>query len=103
MLRALLFSWQGQNLLKLKCRFSWQAQDFVKFWEIAGARSVVFFHTKCVSKMGRVRSPKRRVPDDDLILSWSDHGRLVFMLAEAIEGVSAEILNLKFCGRGSIW
>ena len=36
------------------------------------------FHTKCVSKMGRVRSPKRRVRDDDFILGLSsDRGRIV--------------------------
>ena len=29
------------------------------------------FHTKCVSKMGRVRSPKRRVRDGDFILGLS--------------------------------
>ena len=53
----------------------------MKFWEIAEARSV-FFHTKCVSKMGRVRSPKRRVRDDDFIFgSWS---KIAFILAEAI-------------------
>ena len=47
------FSWQAQYLVKLECHFSWQAQQFVKFWEIAGARNVAFFHTKCVSKMRR--------------------------------------------------
>ena len=62
------FAWQAQYLVKLECDFSWQAQHFVQFWEIAGARNVVFFHTKCVSKMGRVRSPKRRVRDDDFML-----------------------------------
>ena len=61
------FAWQAQYLVKLECDFSWQAQHFVQFWEIAGARNVVFFHTKCVSKMGRVRSPKRRVRDDYFI------------------------------------
>ena len=65
-------------LVKLECDFSWQAQDFVTFWEIAGARNVVFFHTKCVSKIGRVRSPKRRVRDDDFIFgSCSDHARIM--------------------------
>ena len=68
----------GAELVKLECDFSWQAQHLVTFWEIAGTRNVVFFHTKCVSKMGRVRSPKRRVRDDDFILgSWSDHGRII--------------------------
>ena len=41
------FSWQGQNLVKLHCHFSWQAQYLVKYGMIAGARNVVFFHTKC--------------------------------------------------------
>ena len=64
--------------------------------EIAGTRNVVFFHTKCVSKMGRVRSPKRRVRDDDFMVGLSSESvRIVFLLAEAIHGVSAEILNLQ--------
>ena len=61
------FSWQAQYLVKLECDFSWQAQHLVTFWEY-----------KIVSKMGRVRSPKRRVRDDDFILgSSSDHARIV--------------------------
>ena len=72
------FAWQAQYLVKLEWQFSLQAQHFVKFWEIAGARNVVFFHTKCVSQMGRVRSPKRRVRDDDFILGLcSDYVRNV--------------------------
>ena len=82
--------------MKLECKFSWQAQHFVQFWEIAGARNVVFFHTKCVSKMGRVRSPKRRVRDNDFIVGLSSEcRRIVFILAEAIHGLSVEILNLQ--------
>ena len=73
------FAWQAQYLVKLECDFSWQAQHFVQFWEIAGARNVVFFHTKCVSQMRRVRSPKRRVRDDDFILGLcSDYVRIMF-------------------------
>ena len=54
------------------------------------------FQYKIVSKIGRVRSPKRRVRDDDFILgSWSECRRIVFILAEAIQTVSAAILNLK--------
>ena len=98
------FSCQAQYLVKVECHFSWQAQHFVKFWEIAGARNVVFFHTKCVFKMRRVRSPKRRVRDDDFMLgSWSDYPRIVFLLAEAIQGFSADILNSEFRGRRGIW
>ena len=90
------FAWQAQYLVKLECHFSWQAQHLVTFWEIAGARNVVFFHTKCVSKIGRVRSPRRRGRDDDFIFgSCSDYPRIVFILAEAIQRVSAAILNLK--------
>ena len=71
--------------MKLEYDFSWQAQHFVQFSEIAGARNVVFFHTKCVPKMGRVRSPKRRVRDDDFILGLcSDYPQIVFILAEVI-------------------
>ena len=44
--------------------------------------------------MGRVRSPKRRVRDDDFMVGLSsDHGRIVFLSAEAIQGFSADILN----------
>ena len=51
---------------------------------------------KIVSKLGRVRSPKRRVRDDDFILGLSsDYGRIVFLLAEALQGVSDEILSFK--------
>ena len=104
------FSWQAQYLVKLECHFSWQAQHFVQFWEIARARNVVFFHTKCVSKMGREWSPKRRVRDDDFVVGSSDHARrtsnypqIVFILAEAIQGLAGEILNAEFRGRRSIW
>ena len=61
------------------------------------------FQYKIVFKVGRVRSPKRRVRDAIL---WSDYvrsvvglssdcRRIVFLLAEAIHGVSTEVLNLQ--------
>lgn len=34
--------WQVQYLVKGECDFSWQVQDFVIFWEITGARIIVF-------------------------------------------------------------
>ena len=43
---AIHFVWQAQYLVKVECDFPWQAQHFVTFWEIAGARNVVFFNTK---------------------------------------------------------
>ena len=62
----------------LECHFLWQPRHGVKFWEIAGARNVVFFRAKCVSEMGQVRSRERPVRDDDFIVgSWSDHARNV--------------------------
>ena len=39
----------------------------------------------------------------EMTILSSDHPRIVFILAEAIQRVSAEILNLRFRGRGSIW
>ena len=51
---------------------------------------------KIVSKLGRVRSPKRWVRDDDFIVGLSsDYRRIVFLLAEALQGVSDEILSFK--------
>ena len=66
---------------------------------------------KIVSKMGRVRSPKRRVRDDDFIVGsgriWSDIvgcGRIIVeSLAEAIQGFPVEMLTSEFRGRRSIW
>ena len=94
--REIHFAWQAQYLVKLDCHFSWQAQHLVTFWEIAGARNVVFFNTKSCSRSDGYRSPKRRVRDDDFMLGLSsDYRRIVFLLAEAIHGVSAEVLNLQ--------
>ena len=60
------------------------------------AKCCIFFHTKCVCKVGRGRSPRRRVRDDDFMLGLSsDYPRIVFILAEAIQGVSHAILNLQ--------
>ena len=55
---------------KSRVHFSCQAQHFVQFWEIAGARNVGFFHTKGVSKMGRSGGC-------EMTISWSDHGRIM--------------------------
>ena len=44
------FAWQAQYLVKLECDFSWRAQHWVTFWEIAGARNVAFFNTKSWSR-----------------------------------------------------
>ena len=45
--------WQAQYLVRLEGDFSWQAQHFVTFWEIAGARNVVFDNTKSSPRSDR--------------------------------------------------
>ena len=65
------FAWQAQYLVKFECHFSWQAQYSVKFGMIAGARNVVFFHTKCSWWAWKVTSVARRVAD------WRFHGRII--------------------------
>ena len=67
------FAWQVQYLVRLAGDFSWQAQHFVTFWEIAGTRKVVFYNTKIVSQIGPGRFPKRRVRDDDFMLGLSSN------------------------------
>ena len=67
------------------------------FGDILGdSAKCCIFQYKIVFEVGRVRSPKRRVRDDDFMLGLSsDCRRIVFLLAEAIHGVSAEVLNLQ--------
>ena len=62
---------------------------------------------KIVSKMGRVRSPKRRVRDDDFILGYPriilGYPRIVFLLAEAFKKYPLKSWASRFRGRRSIW
>ena len=48
------FAWQAQYLVKLECDFSWQAQHLVTFWEIAGARNVVFIQNRLRDRTSKV-------------------------------------------------
>ena len=97
------FAWQAQYLAKLECDFLWQAQHFVTFWEIAG-HEMFFFQYKIVSKIGRVRSPKRRVRDDDFVLGLSSESvRIVFLLAEAFRELALKSGASRFRGRRTIW
>ena len=62
--------------------------------KIAGARHVAFFHTKCVSEMGRVRSPKRRVRDDNFMVGLSsDHGRIMLESSLYFGGSNSRIFR----------
>ena len=47
------FVWQGQYLVRLEGDFSWQAQHFVTFWEIAGAQNVGFYNRKSSPRSDR--------------------------------------------------
>ena len=88
----IVFVWQAQYLVRLEGDFSWQAQHIVTFWERVAARNSVFYSTKSSPRSDR-ECPVR---DDDFMLgSWSDDPRIVFLLAEALQGVSAEILSFK--------
>ena len=66
---------------------------------------------KIVSKLGRVRSPKRRVRDDDFVFGCvriivglsSDYPRIVFLLAEAFREFPLKSWASRFRGRRSIW
>ena len=69
---------------------------------------------KIVSKLGRVRSPKRRVRDDDFVVGcgrmWPDvvglssnYRRIVFLLAEAFRELALKSGAFRFRGRRTIW
>lgn len=73
-------SWrQAQYLLKLQCQFLRQAQYSAKFWEIDGARNVVFFRAKCVTEMAQVSSCNGRARDDGFMAGpAADCPRIMF-------------------------
>ena len=75
------FSCQAQYLVKLECDFSWQAQHLVTFWEIAGARNVVFFNTKSCSRSDdeglRSGGCEMRFSDRIVVGLSSDYRRIV--------------------------
>ena len=69
------------------------------FWEIAGARHVVFYNTKSSpsSDESGLRSGgcEMTILSSDVFGLSSDYPRNVFLLAEALQGVSDEILSFK--------
>ena len=68
------FVWQAQYLVRLEGDFSLQAQHIVTFWEIAGARNVVFYNTK--SSPGSDREGPRS-GGCEMTISWSDRARIM--------------------------
>ena len=68
------FVWQAQYLVRLEGDFSWQAQHIVTFWEIAGARNVVFYNTKSSPRSDR---EGLRSGGCEMTILSSDHGRIM--------------------------
>ena len=96
-----------QDLVKLESDFSWQVQHFLRFWKMAGVRNVVLFKTKRVTKMERVRSPKRQMRYEDFIFGsvWIIVGYLEssFNLAQPLQRVSSPNLELKDFMAGAVF
>ena len=63
--------------MQVECDFSWQAQHFVTFWEIAGARNVVFFNTKLSRSL---HGEGLRSGGCEMTISWSDYPRIILGL-----------------------
>ena len=67
---------------------------------------VAFFDTKCISKVGRERSPKRRVQDDDFMVgSCSDYPRVMVKSSlcwRSTSGISRSNLELKVFLAGAV-
>ena len=93
------FAWQAQYLAKLECDFFVAGAALRDILGDSRSAKCCIFQFKIVSKIGRVRSPKRRVRDDDFIVGYRriivDYPRIVFLSAEALRGVSAQILSFK--------
>ena len=84
------------------------------FWEIAGARNVVFYNRKASPRWDR-EGPRSggcemTILSSDIVGLSSDYRRIivgypriVFLLAEAIQGFSVDMLTSEFPGRRTIW
>ena len=89
------FAWQAQYLVRLPGDFSWQAQHFVTFWEIATTRNVVFYNTKSSPSWDE---SGLRSGGCEMTILWSDIVGLSsnrLSIGGSIQGVSAEILSFK--------
>ena len=74
-------------------------QHFVTFWEIAGARNVVFYNTKSSPRWDeeglRSGGCEMTILSSDYHRIIVGYPRIVSLLAEALQGVSDEILSFK--------
>ena len=93
------FAWQAQYLGMLEGDFSWQAQRFVTFWEMATTRNVVFYNTKSSpsSDESGLRSGgcEMTILSSDVFGMCSDLSSNRLSIGGSIQGVSAEILTFK--------
>ena len=93
------FSWQAQYLVKVECYFSWQAQHFVKFWEMASAKRCIFPYTMRLQN-GTSKVSEAAGARDFILGMWSECGRIVSLLAEAIQGFLTCALQVRISWQG---
>ena len=105
------FVWQAQYLVRLEGDFSWQAQHFVTFWEIAGARNVVFYKTKSSPRSDRegLRSGgcEMTILSSDILGLCSDYPRIIlessFYWRKHFREFLLKSWASSFHGRRNIW
>ena len=66
----------GEVAVMLECNYLWHLQLLGKFWEIAGAQKVVFFHTKCAAE-SLWSKLALQTGGCKMTSSSSDHGRIM--------------------------
>ena len=101
---TLILCGRRMYLVRLEGDFSWQAQHIVTFWEIAGARNVVFYNTKSSPRSDR---EGLRSGGCEMTISWSDYLRIIlessFYLRKHFREFPLKSWASRFRGRRSIW
>ena len=73
---------------------------------MAGARNVLFFHTKCVAEAGKVSSVNGRLRDDPFGFgSCPDHGRIILESndASSVFSTFASYFGMSFFVAGAVF
>ena len=106
------FVWQAQYLVRLAGDFSWQAQHFVTFWEIAGAGNVALYNTKSSPRSDR-EGPRSggcemTILSSDIVGLSSDYRRISsnrLSIGGSNSGILRWNVDLRiwFRGRRTIW
>ena len=89
-------TWWVSRYLTCSVHWKWHCICHADQWWV----SFCVAGTKIVSKIKPGRSPKRRVRNNSIVGSSWDHARIVFLLAEALHWVAADILTLKISWQG---